>query len=72
MSFASNLLSWAIEAARTQAQAVALQAIQKGTQQLSVAIKAHAPDVADEAVSRLQDCVSLAVSGVLSQHSSDS
>lgn len=67
MSFASNLLSWAIDAARTQAQAVALQAIQKGTQQLSAAITAHAPDIAAEVDKKLKDVSALAVAGVLSK-----
>lgn len=67
MSLVSNLLHWALDAAKTQAQQAVLTGIKAGATQLTTAIAKGAPDVATFAISKINEGVDHAVAGVMTQ-----
>ena len=67
MSLVSNLLHWAMDAAKSQAQIAVLNGMKAGAAQLTTAIAKGAPDVADFAIAKINEGVSHAVAGVMTQ-----
>lgn len=62
-----GLLSWALNAAKTEGQTVGLKALQDATAKLNTVLLQHAPDLAPTLQPVLQQVVQGAVAGILTK-----
>lgn len=67
MSVWSNLLSWALKSAKTEAQSEGLKALQGASTQLTTVLSQHAPDLAPTLQPLIQQVVSTAIAGILTR-----
>ena len=67
MSIWSNLLSWALSAAKTEAQTNGLKDLQAATGALSTVLTNHAPDLAPTLQPILNQVIQGAIAGIMTK-----